>query len=144
MKRAPVLALVAILAACTAAQGSSGDVTISTLARGSYASSRSGPTAILVTSESDYRARWSELIGQGEAPAADFANGVVVFLLAGQRNTGGWSVEPKSVAIEGDTAVIDAEIRGPAPDMIVTQALTYPYAVVSINSRGVNNVRWPR
>ena len=132
--------------ACTAAQGNANDkeVTMTTISRGPNAASRSGPVAILATTEADYRSRWSSLVGRGDAPAVDFSRSVVVFLLAGERNTGGWSVEPKGVTVEGTTAVVDAEVRGPAPDMIVTQALTYPYAVVSIDSRDVDTVRWPQ
>lgn len=117
---------------------------MTTISSGGYAASKSGPAAILATSEEDYRGRWSSLIGRGDAPPVDFTRNVVVFLLAGQRNTGGWSVEPKSVRMDGSTAVIQAEIRGPAPDAIVTQALTYPYAVVALDSREVKDVRWAR
>lgn len=144
MKAALALAVFALAAGCAAAHGSDEDVTLTTLARGAYAASRGERTAFLAATEAEYRRLWSQLIGGGEAPAADFEKGVVVFLLAGERNTGGWSVEPKSVALEGDTAVITAEVRGPAPDMIVTQALTYPYAVVAVGSRDIKNVRWPQ
>lgn len=136
--------IVAVAAGCVAAQGSGDDVTLTTLARGPYAASRGERKAVLATSESEYRRLWSGLIGGGEAPPADFANGVVVFLLAGERRTGGWTIEPNSVAVEGDTAVIDADVRGPAADAIVTQAFTYPYAVVAVGSRDVKNVRWPQ
>lgn len=132
-----------LAAGCTAAAGKADDVTMTTLAHGSYASSRGDRTAVLVTTDDEYRRRWTELIGGTEPPAADFESGVVVFLFAGQRNSGGWSVEPQSVAIEGDTAVVTAEVKGPPPGSITTQALTYPYAVVAIRSRAAKTVRWP-
>jgi PrcB C-terminal len=144
MRLTLALGILALAAGCAAAAGKADDVTMTTLARGSYATSQGDRTAVLATTDAEYRRLWSSLIGGGEIPAADFDAGVVVFLLGGQRNTGGWSVEPKSVAMEGDTAVVTAEVKGPPPGSITTQALTYPYAVVSINSRDVKNVRWPQ
>lgn len=120
-------------------------MTMTTLGRGSYASSQGGRNAVLATSDAEYQRIWREMAGGADAPPpVDFAQNVAVFLFAGQRNTGGWSVDPKSATVEGDTLVIDAAVTGPGPDMIVTQALTYPYAVVSVRTRDVKNVRWPQ
>ena len=119
-------------------------VKITTVARGGYASHESDRKAVLATNDADYRARWEDLIGGGEIPNVDFEHGVVVFLLAGMRNTGGWSIQPTAAHIEDDgTAVIDAKVQGPPPGGIVTQAITYPYAVVVVSSRDVKKVRWP-
>lgn len=118
-------------------------VEINTIARGGYAA-ESGRNAVLATNDADYRRLWQELIGGGEIPNVDFDRGVAVFLLAGMRNTGGWSIQPNSASIEADgTAVIDAKVQGPPPGGIVTQAITYPYAVVVVSSRDVKKVRWP-
>jgi len=145
MRIALLLAVLTFANACTAVSGGTEEVTMTTLGRGSYAASHSGRNAVLATSDTDYQRFWRELAGGPDAPpAVDFAENVVVFLFAGERNTGGWSVEPKSVTIEGDTAVIDAPVNGPPPGSMVTQALTYPYAVVSVRSRDVKNVRWPQ
>jgi hypothetical protein len=68
---------------------------------------------------------------------------VVVFLLAGTRTSGGWSVEPAAVSVESDgTAVVVAKIKGPPAGSMVTQALTSPYAVVHVADRNVRKVRW--
>ena len=137
------MGILALALGCTAAAGKADDVTITTLARGSYAASQDEQrTAVLATTAAEYARLWSQLIGGGEMPAADFEGGVAVFLLAGMRNTGGWSVEPKSVVLDGDTAVVTAAVNAPPRDSIVTQALTYPYAVVAIGSRDVKRVRW--
>ena len=134
--------LLAVLAtACTTANAT--NVKITTIADGGYAQ-ESDRKAVLATNEADYRKRWTELIGEGEIPNVDFDNGVAVFLLAGMRNTGGWSVQPQSARVESDgTAVIDAKIQGPRAGGIVTQAITYPYAVIVIDSRDVEKVHWP-
>lgn len=115
-----------------------------TIARGSYAATDSR-TAVVARSREEYQRLWQQLIGggEGEAAEADFNTGVVVFLLAGSRSTGGWSVEPQSVTVEDDgTAVIVARIKGPPPGSMVTQALTSPYAVVLVRDPKVRKVRW--
>lgn len=126
---------------CTAANVA-GPVGMETIAKGAYGA-ESERKAVLVTGVADYRAQWKVLIGEGSAPAVDFEKGVVVFLLGGMRNTGGWSVVPKAARVEADgTAVIEATVQGPPPGGITTQAITYPYAVVTIDSRNATKVRW--
>lgn len=143
--RAALLLAVFLTSACSAARGGVEDeVTMTTLGQGGYAASRGERTAVLATTDDEYQRLWPQLIGGAQAPpAVDFSSNVVVFLLAGPRNTGGWSIEPKAVAVEGDTAVIDAPVQGPPPDAMVTQAFTYPWAAVAVKSRAVRNVRWP-
>ena len=114
-----------------------------TIAKGAYAADESERKAVLATTDAEYRRQWAALVGEGEIPAVDFEKNVVVFLLAGMRNTGGWSVQPVSVRVEDDgTAVLEAKVQGPPPGGSTTQALTYPYAVVTINSRDVKKVSW--
>jgi hypothetical protein len=116
---------------------------LTTVASGAYARDHSARKAVLATSDAAYAQRWAELIGDEEkAPLVDFAKNSVVFLLAGSRRTGGWRIEPKSVAMEGTTAVIDAAIIGPPPGGIATMALTSPWVVVAIDARNVEQVRW--
>lgn len=117
-------------------------MTITTLARGQYAADASGRKAVLATNADEYRRQWNALIADGEAPEVHLDGKVAVFLLAGQRNTGGWSIEPESVTIDGDTAVIVARINAPLPRSIVTQALTSPWAVALVHSDRVKKVRW--
>lgn len=126
--------------ACTSAKVAA-PVEMRILAAGSYATVETRQ-AVLAKSDADYRAQWQKLIGEAQPPDVDFEQNVVVFLMAGMRNTGGWQVLPAGVTIEGDTAVIDAKVQGPPPGGIATQAITYPYAVVSINQRAVEKVRW--
>lgn len=133
-----------LTAGCVAAKSGSETVEMSTIASGGYAVSQT-KAAVVASSAAEYQRMWRELIGRGEAapPDADFATGTVLFLLAGTRTTGGWSIEPATVTLESDgTAVIVAKIKGPPAGSMVTQALTSPYAVVFVRDRKVKNVRW--
>lgn len=148
MKPLLLLVVLAMTDACPGARQATpaggGNVEMSTVARGSYALDDAGRKAVLARNEADYRRSWKELIGEGALPAADLEAGVVVFLLAGTRNTGGWSVEPQSVQVEDGTATIAAKVQGPPPGGITTQALTQPYAVVLVRDRSIQKVLWPK
>lgn len=96
--------------------------------------------------DATYQRLWSQIIGNpDQRPEVDFTKETVVFLLAGQKSTGGYTVEPTRARIEGRTLVVDATIRTPAADAMVTQALTSPYAVVAVRrQRPFDEARWGR
>lgn len=116
---------------------------IQAIAKGSHARvSTAGAT--LALDASSYAARWQELIGRGEAPSVDFAKEAAVFLLAGSKPTGGHSIEVRGAYVEGDVLVVDASVKPPPRDAIVTQVITSPYVVVAVDRRDVKEVRWDR
>ena len=113
------------------------------LASGGYAAAKPDvPKAEVVRSAEEYARVWDETVGRGEPPQADFARESVVILLAGPRNTGGWSVEPRGVSLEGRTLIVDAAIKSPPPDAMVTQAFTSPFAVIAVGTKDFDGVRW--
>lgn len=112
-----------------------------TVTSGAYASSETA-TAAVAANEDEYARLWQSLIGNGTAPPVDFTIETAVFLLGGQRNTGGYSVEVRGVTLEGETLVVDGEVQAPPPGSITTQALTSPYRVLAVRSRGVRDARW--
>ena len=114
-----------------------------TIGRGTNAAAKpSQPQAVAASDEAGYQRLWSSMIGGGSAPAVDFATESAVFLLAGSKPTGGWSVEARGATVEGETLVIDAAVKPPPPDAIVTQAFTSPYAVVTVKTKSFKDVRW--
>ena len=120
-----------------------GDPTMRVIGNGSYAASRpAAPKAILVTTADEYPKVWRETIGENSAPAIDFATESVVILLGGSRSTGGWSVQPRGVQLESGVLIVDAVVKGPPADAIVTQAFTSPYAVIAVNTKTPEGVRW--
>lgn len=57
-----------------------------------------------------------------------------LLICAGEKNTGGYDVEIKSLAYEKDTVVVKIEETSPAADEMVTQVITYPYVLFIIDS----------
>lgn len=141
MKSVVLLTVLALANTCAAG----GSVEIRTIKSGAHASANPAePRAAAAFDESRYHMLWSATIGDGEAPAVDFATESVVFLLAGEKPTGGWTVEPRAAVVEGETLVVDAAIKPPPPDSMVTQAFTSPYAVIAVKSKAFKDVRWKR
>ena len=113
------------------------------IATGSYAAAQAEtPQAVLIVSADDYARIWDQTIGGGERPQVDFDSESVIILLAGLKRTGGYSVEPRGVTLDGRVLVVDAVVKSPPPDAIVTMALTSPFAVIAVNTKALDSVRW--
>ena len=64
-----------------------------------------------------------------------------------EHSSGGWSIVPQSVRLEGTVLVVDATVEGPPPGGIASMALTQPWVVLavspsSIEPASVEGVRW--
>lgn len=64
-------------------------------------------------------------------PAAD-ETGAYVLVAAGERPTGGYSVEVQRVVQRTGRAEVYYRVIAPPPDAMVTQAFTYPYALIRL------------
>jgi PrcB C-terminal len=98
--------------------------------------------ALVARDPESYRAMFARLIGNDTPPAIDFATQTAVFLFAGERPTGGYAIDVQSVARDGDALVVTATVAGPKPRGIVSQVITYPWAVVAVDAKA-ETVRWP-
>ena len=67
--------------------------------------------------------------GQGKPPLVDFTRYSVAAVFAGEKSTGGYSVRYSRTRRAGRSAIVEFILESPSPDMMVTQALTYPWAV---------------
>ena len=74
-------------------------------------------------------------------PAAILQQDGRVLLRLGQRMTGGWSIEPLAVSMDGDVLTVKTRIHAPAGGSIVTESITYPYVVISVDAHP-KRVRW--
>jgi hypothetical protein len=71
----------------------------------------------------------SEAIG---ANVPDAGDGTYLAVYWGQKPTGGYAISARSARLEGDTVTVRLTLKEPPRDAILTQALTYPYAVAAI------------
>jgi len=101
-------------------------------------------TASFALDEKTYAIRWQQLIGRGERPKVDFKRKSVIFLLAGSKPTGGYTIEVKKMAVKRDAMIVDANVTPPPPDAMVIQAFTSPYLVVAVDRRDFKTVVWKR
>jgi hypothetical protein len=73
----------------------------------------------------------------------NWAKDQVIVVHGGEVPTGGYRVEVKRVLVDRSATVVEARIIRPRPNTIVTQALTYPYAVVkTARTSGAVSVRF--
>lgn len=138
-----MLLTLALATACMSVPGGS-TVDYRTLTTGTNAAATPSEQQIeFASDETTYRRLWNQLIGMGEPPEIDFTQESVAFLLAGQKPTGGFTVNPTRARIEGRTLVVHAIVNTPTTDSVTTQALTSPYAVVAVRRlRPFEDVRW--
>jgi hypothetical protein len=87
---------------------------------------------VVVRSERDFAALWKQHTGAANAPAVDFKKYDVVAAFAGEKRTGGHSVRFDGIQRGRRSAVVHVTFLSPAPDMFVTQALTYPWALQAV------------
>lgn len=62
----------------------------------------------------------------------DSGEGTYLAAYWGQKPTGGHSLAVESARLEGDAVTVTLALKEPPPDAMVTQALTYPYAVAAV------------
>jgi len=137
------LALSTLVSCHSAAVSSDDGLKFRTLKSGSQARHNAPGRQIVVAPTAESYARlWSSMVGEGGAPPVDFEKEVAVFIMAGQKPTGGYSVAVKSVAREDNTLVVDAPVKSPPPDAMTIQALTSPYAVIAVDKVDVSRVHW--
>ena len=67
-------------------------------------------------------------------------NKLYVLISAGERATGGYSIEVNSATlINTETVYVSVEVKQPAKGSIVTQAITYPYVLLVFNEGQFNS-----
>jgi PrcB C-terminal len=98
------------------------DLRVERISSGAPGQGPEQPRVILAPSA----AALSEAMG---AKVPDSGNGTYLAAYWGEKPTGGYSLAVKSARVEGDRVTVRLALKEPPPDAIVTQALTYPYAV---------------
>jgi hypothetical protein len=68
----------------------------------------------------------------GASVPSDAGRGAYLAAYWGEKPTGGYSLGVRSARVEVDRVTVRLALEEPPPDAIVTQALTYPYAVAVV------------
>ncbi|TVR88010.1 MAG: protease complex subunit PrcB family protein [Spirochaetaceae bacterium] len=104
-----------------------------TVARGSYSGVLS-QREVLIESEAAFERLWRELhSGRSpvpQKPSINFETHQIAAVFAGEKPSGGFSVEVTTIQTEEDYLTIYFQEQSPSPGDIVTQALTQPYHIV--------------
>jgi hypothetical protein len=91
---------------------------------------------VVLRTQQEWEAFWSELhrlsTNTGPAPAVDFANEMVLVATAGQKPTGGYSVNIHELYLRGDELFAIVLETSPGPKCIVTEAFTAPVVVTRV------------
>lgn len=146
-----LLLLFVVAACCSANQkpAMNQNVQMRVIASGSYAraasagtSSSAAASTALARNDAEYQQLWRSLIGEAAPPPVDFTHESVVFLLSGRHSTGGYSITPKGVALNGKTLQVDATAAAPGPRTITTMAISAPYSVVAVTRGDYDVAEW--
>ncbi len=88
--------------------------------------------------------QYERLFGHAPPVDVDFAGGeVVIFYSAGIKNTGGYEASILEVSLVNRRVHVTTQLVSPGDDCIVTQALTKPYVLATVElPRRVRNVRF--
>ena len=130
MVRAGTVALLLLLAAgCSAGNDSPSeaprDLRVERISSSTPGQGPEQPRVIVAPSA----AALSEAIG---ANVPDSGEGTYLAAYWGEKSTGGYSLAVESARLEGDRVTVRLVLNEPPRDAIVTQALTYPYAVAVV------------
>jgi PrcB C-terminal len=98
---------------------------------------------VVVRTASEWTALWKQHAPDQQPPAVDFTRSMVVGVFLGSRPTGGHSVEITRIDREGSDLVVTYRERRPGNSDIVTQVITMPYELGTID-RFDGKVRFTR
>ena len=127
MLRAGLVMLLLLLAGCSAGDGSEEprDLRVERISSDAPGQGPRQPQAVVATSA-------AALSGEVGANVPDSGSGTYLAAYWGEKPTGGYSMSVRSARLEGSRVTVRLALREPPRDAILTQALTYPYAVAVI------------
>lgn len=87
-----------------------------------------------------FRSLKGQMLSLDSASSLDFQREHLLVVAMGRKNTGGYGLTLADAAMEGATLAVTARVRVPAPDSMVTQALTTPCVVLAVKADGWDKV----
>ena len=107
------------------------------IAEGTNASEVSSRKNYAIYTEDEFARLWSMTMGdETPMPEVNFERDYVIGVFAGERATGGHSIEITDVTDENTVRTVAIALKSPAPGCAVTQALTSPYQFISVPFSG--------
>ena len=117
------------------------------MAEGAQAVGFDAPAFRLVTDQDELLALWNQAHGSQldvpPVPEVSFGRETVLAVFQGQQPTGGYGIEVLDVVVDDAELFVNMQFAEPAPDAIVTQALTSPWTFVRVLRGGIG-VAWFR
>lgn len=104
------------------------------------------PTAgeIVASSAEEWQEKWTASGSTAPAPdvsEVDFDREVVVGVFAGEKPSGGWSIDENvEVKVQGRFGAVNYTVVGPGEGCMSSQALTFPYLVAAVRAESVRFV----
>jgi len=71
--------------------------------------------------------------GLMKVDSIDLKKQMIIAIYAGEKPTGGYSIELKSLEVKDKKLVVHWNLKSPGPDDIVTQAITHPALVLLVD-----------
>ena len=127
MLRAGLVTLLLLLAGCSAGDGSEEprDLRVERISSDAPGQGPRQPQAVVAPSA-------AALSGEVGANVPDSGSGTYLAAYWGEKPTGGYSMSVRSARLEGSRVIVRLALKEPPRDAILTQSLTYPYAVAVI------------
>ena len=135
MVRTGTIALLLLACGCSADNGSElpadnpseapRDLRVERISSGAPGQGPDQPRVIIASSA-------TALSGAAGADVPDSGNGTYLAVYWGERPTGGYSLAVESARLEGELVTVRLALEKPPRSALVTQALTYPYAVAVV------------
>ena len=127
MVRAGLVTLLLLLAGCSAGDGSEEprDLRVERISSDAPGQGPRQPRAVVAPSA-------AALSGEIGANVPDSGSGTYLAAYWGEKPTGGYSMSVRSARLEGSRVIVRLALKEPPRDAILTQSLTYPYAVAVI------------
>ena len=127
MLGAGLVMLLLLLAGCSTGDGSEEprDLRVERISSDAPGQGPRQPRAVVAPSAAD-------LSGAIDANVPDSGSGTYLAAYWGEKPTGGYSMSVRSARLEGNRVTVRLALKEPPRDAILTQALTYPYAVAVI------------
>jgi hypothetical protein len=77
-----------------------------------------------------------KVASRGQTYVAQEGNRLFVILSLGERSTGGYQIEVHEVVQKGNLVLIRAQEKTPNPNGFVSQVITHPMLVLSVETKG--------